>query len=173
MVNTLRIVLKSTKTRRREIYIWPVDSFRNPRCNEMDRKYLQQKHFSDVMKALNDNLVSKEFAVKKSQLNKLNPILHDGILRVGGRLERSTMSFNAKHPMILPQHHHVTDLIIQHYHRQEGHTGPTQVLAAIRQMFWIIHGLLRFVVLSRIAWTVRSKTRNLGRKLWLLYQPHV
>ena len=35
-------------------------------------RYLQQKHFSDVMKALNDNLVSKEFAVKKSQLNKLN-----------------------------------------------------------------------------------------------------
>ena len=59
---------------------------------------------------------------------------------MGGRLERSTMSFNAKHPMILPQHHHVTDLIIQHYHRQEGHMGPTQVLAAIRQMFWIIHG---------------------------------
>ena len=92
------------------------------------------------MKALDDNLMSKNLVVKKTQLSKLNPILHDGILRVGGRLEKSTMSFNAKHPMILPQHHHVTDLIIQHYHRQDGHMGPTQVLATIRQMFWIIHG---------------------------------
>ena len=104
-------------------------------------RHLQQQHFPDVMKALRGNLASlKRVAVKRSQLNKLNPILVDGILRMGGRFERATISFNAKHPMILPPHHHVTDLIIQHYHRQEGHMGPTQVLATIRQMFWILHG---------------------------------
>ena len=103
-------------------------------------RHLQQ-HFPNVMKALRGNLASlKGFAVKRSQLNKLNRILVDGILRVGRRLGRATISFNAKHPMILPQHHHVTDLIIQHYHRQEGHMGPAQVLATIRQMFWILHG---------------------------------
>ena len=97
--------------------------------------------FLDIMKALRGNLASlKGIAVKRSQLNKLNPIFVDGILRVGGRLERATISFNAKHPMILPQHHHVTDLIIQHYYRQEGHMEPMQVLTAIRQMFWILHG---------------------------------
>ena len=42
--------------------------------------------------------------------------------------------------MILPQHHHVTELIIRDYHSSEGHIGPTQVLATIRQTFWIIHG---------------------------------
>ena len=104
-------------------------------------RYLQQQHFPDIMKALRGNLASlKKAAVKRSQLNKLNPILVDGILRVGGCLEQGTISFNTKHPMILPQCHHVTDLIIQHYHRQEGHMGPTQVLATIRLMFCILLG---------------------------------
>ena len=95
-------------------------------------RHLQQQHYPDVMKALRGNFPSlKGIAVKRSQLNKLYPILVDGILRMGGRLERATISSNAKHPMILPQHHHVTDLITQHYHRQEGHMGPMQVLARI------------------------------------------
>ena len=55
-------------------------------------RHLQQQHFPDVMKALRGNLASlKGFAVKRSQLNKLNPILVDGILRVEGRLDRATI----------------------------------------------------------------------------------
>ena len=35
-----------------------------------------------------------------------------------------------------------TNLIIQNCHRQQGHCGPSQVLAFIRQKFWIVRGLL-------------------------------
>ena len=44
-----------------------------------------------------------------------------------------------KHPIVLPTKHHVTDMIIRHYH-QIGHVGSSQVLAAIRRKFWILKG---------------------------------
>ncbi|CAB3996231.1 Hypothetical predicted protein [Paramuricea clavata] len=51
-----------------------------------------------------------------SPLRKLNPIIVDVILRVGGRLQRASIGYNASHPVILPQKHPVTQLIINHYH---------------------------------------------------------
>ena len=78
--------------------------------------------------------------LKRSTLRKLNLILVNGTLRVGGGLGRSLLPFNKKHPIIMPQRHNVTKLIIQHYHLHEGHMGLKQVLAAIRKSFWIIHG---------------------------------
>ncbi|XP_067029999.1 uncharacterized protein [Acropora muricata] len=73
-----------------------------------------------------------------SPLRKLNPVVVDGIIRVGGRLGNTdAVSYALKHPIILPNKHHVTDLIIRHYH-QVGHVGATQVLAAIRRKFWIL-----------------------------------
>ena len=67
-------------------------------------------------------------------------MLLNGVLRVRGRLERSSISFDMKHPIILPQKHHIRKLIIRHYHGLEGHMGSRQVPAAIRKIFHIIHG---------------------------------
>ena len=75
-----------------------------------------------------------------SPLRKLNPVLIDGILCVGGRLEEASIEHDAKHPTILPSKHHVSDLIVRHYHELEGHMGASQVLAAIRQKFWLLRG---------------------------------
>ena len=77
---------------------------------------------------------------KASVLRKLNPVLIDGVIRVGGRLEKAQVSFEVKHPVIMPSKHHVTELNIRNYHQREGHCGSTQVLAAVRQKFWIIRG---------------------------------
>ena len=75
-----------------------------------------------------------------SPLRKLNPILVDGILRVGGRIDMAAIGYQARHPIILPRTHHVTELIVRHYHHMEGHLGCNQVLAAVRQKFWILQG---------------------------------
>jgi hypothetical protein len=75
-----------------------------------------------------------------STLRKLNPIMVEDVMRVGGRLERANISFHAKHPIILPPKHHLTNLIIRHYHAQDGHAGVNHVLASIRQKFWIVKG---------------------------------
>ena len=75
-----------------------------------------------------------------SPLRKLSPFLHDGVISVGGRLNDACIPFSAKHPMILPSKHPVTDLIVKDYHEKEGHVGAGHVLASLRQRFWILRG---------------------------------
>ena len=56
-------------------------------------------------------------------LKKLNPIVIQGILRVGGRLEKASIDYDARHPIILPHVSHLTDIIINHFHVFSGHSG--------------------------------------------------
>ena len=45
-----------------------------------------------------------------------------------------------KNPVILPNKHHVVDIIICHYHLQSEHVGTEYVLSKIREKYWIIKG---------------------------------
>lgn len=77
-----------------------------------------------------------------SKLLSLYPFLDtDGILRVGGRLENSELSFNQRHPMVLPQGNTFTKLLIMHYHYKNLHMGPQALLGAIRAEYWPLSGL--------------------------------
>lgn len=50
-----------------------------------------------------------------SKIARLNAsISKDGLFRVGGRIQGSIVDYDAKHPILLPQRYHVTDLIIRH-----------------------------------------------------------
>jgi len=75
-----------------------------------------------------------------SSLRKLQPIMVQGVLRVGGRLQRSRLFVDQRHPAILPARHHVTGLIVQFYHVQQGHCETQSVLSATREKFWIVKG---------------------------------
>ena len=77
---------------------------------------------------------------RKGRFYKLDPFIDaNGILRVGGRLRRSSMPFDVKHPIILPRNSHVTNLIIQHYHEKIAHQGRGFTINEIRSNgFWII-----------------------------------
>ena len=61
-----------------------------------------------------------------------------GLLCVGGRLEHSMLPEKEKHPIILPKKHHVTPLLINHYHMLSGHSGKEFVLSLLRQKYWLI-----------------------------------
>ncbi|XP_030586866.1 uncharacterized protein LOC115781376 [Archocentrus centrarchus] len=79
--------------------------------------------------------------LRVNNLRKLAPVrLSDGLLRVGGRLTNAPIPEAAKHPVILPQKHHVSELIIWHFHKLTGHSGAERVLSEIRQSFWIVRG---------------------------------
>ena len=117
-----------------------------PEVNDAEKdivKVIQNEAFPKEIDALNGTAPGnrKKSLPRTSPVRDLNPYLTDGILRVGGRLENASVSFEVKHPIILPSKHHVTNLIIQNCHRQQGHSGPAHVLAAIRQKFWIVRGL--------------------------------
>ncbi|GFS51319.1 uncharacterized protein TNCV_3533651 [Trichonephila clavipes] len=64
----------------------------------------------------------------------------DGIIKVGGRLKNSSLSPIQKHPILLPKSHHLTNLVIQHFHHINLHSGPQLTLCCIRQKFWIPSG---------------------------------
>lgn len=87
-------------------------------------KFCQGKRFPEELASL-----GKEQPVKKaSQLHKLCPHLQDGILRVGGRLSRSSMPVEEKHPIILAKDLHISELLLRHLHREVGHGGRNHML---------------------------------------------
>ena len=110
--------------------------------------YVQRQVFGPVFKILESevrlpNKVIKRELKENSQLRclyKTSPILFEGLLRVGGRLEYATIDFSAKHPAILPYQHHLTNLLIRYHHVKCGHSGTSFTWTSIRQKYWILKG---------------------------------
>ena len=96
-------------------------------------RHSQKQWFPDEVKALYGSGSVK----RNSQLYKLDPTLQDGILRVGGRLDKSTMTDSAKHPAILSKDSRVASLILLDLHEKIGHCGRNYMLSHLREKFWI------------------------------------
>ncbi|XP_063994304.1 uncharacterized protein LOC135171606 [Diachasmimorpha longicaudata] len=89
--------------------------------------------------AVRDPLQSPRFQSKK--LRHLTPVIDkEGIIRMKGRLNNAPISFDQKHPIILPKNERVTDLIIEQYHRNNLHSGIQTTLYALRQKYWVLDG---------------------------------
>ena len=80
--------------------------------------------------------------LKKSHLYRLDPYVDDaGIMRVGGRLRRSNLSLKEKHPILLPKEHHVSKLLLSHYHEAVHHQGCQITHGALRNAgYWLVGG---------------------------------
>ena len=111
-------------------------------------KCVQEGHFKEEIESLKVTKNHEEDAssgpmpscVKKSSsVFSLEPVLIDGVLRVRGRLRRASLPQDAKHQIILPKNHHVTNLIVRHYHLLSGHSGREYVLSLLRGKFWVIY----------------------------------
>ena len=98
---------------------------------------VQRQAFAEEIAALRSE---RKHVKKSSSLAKLDPLLHNDLLRVGGRMDRTDASFSIKHPVILPRKGCVTRLIIEDTHRRVGHQGREHVLADLRERFWIVKG---------------------------------
>ena len=80
-----------------------------------------------------------------SRVRKLGPFIDAvGVMRVGGRLEKSSLNHGAKHQMILSADHPLSRAIIWHHHQdgyvKNSHLVSERLLADIRQQFWILGG---------------------------------
>ncbi|XP_033356900.1 uncharacterized protein LOC117237245 [Bombus vosnesenskii] len=99
-------------------------------------KLLQNIHFSEEIRTLQKD----RNAAIKGKLTRLNPFIDkEGILRVGGRLSHSSMTFAQKHPIVLPKSS-VTTRIIDHEHKIHMHSGTQATLYAVRQRYWPVDG---------------------------------
>ena len=102
-------------------------------------KCIQRKHFSELFVLPSANEKKSKSKLPRFVL-KLNPILVDCILRVGGRLRNAPADFDSKHPTILPSDSHFTELIIKEHHLKVGHSGVGHTWSSLRQTFWIVKG---------------------------------
>jgi hypothetical protein len=80
-------------------------------------KFAQQGRFGVEIESLSKG---RPFA-QASRIADLNPQLVNGILRVGGRIDKAELPWEAKHPIILDHGHDITRLIAIHYHRKLIH----------------------------------------------------
>ncbi|XP_055850540.1 uncharacterized protein LOC129915103 [Episyrphus balteatus] len=97
-------------------------------------KFVQKECFPEEISSLEN----KKSIPKSSHIRSLNPfIASDGMLRVGGRLTNSTLSFNQQHPVILKNSHPFVKLLISDIHQSTLHGGQQIMMATIRNLYWI------------------------------------
>lgn len=76
---------------------------------------------------------------KDSCIRKLDPCFDNGLLRVGGRLQASSLPVESKHPVILPKNNHVSDLILRNIHLNPNHDVRNHMLSTLTQKYWIVN----------------------------------
>lgn len=98
-------------------------------------QFCQKERFHSEIFALSFGKLVK----KSSPIYKLKPILEDGLLRVGGRLSRTAMPEESKHPIIISKDQHISMLILKHIHEQMRHVRRNYILSKLRERYWITH----------------------------------
>jgi hypothetical protein len=108
------------------------------------------------------NLIKHNQLPHKSSLSSLQPILQNGVLKVGGRLHHAKISDDSKHQIILPSSHHFTKLLIQNTHEKTLHGGPQLVINTIRQRYWPIRArsAVKFIIRRCVTCFRRNPTTS-------------
>lgn len=68
---------------------------------------------------------------KTSHLFKLRPIMKDGLIRIGGRLEKSKLAYDRRHPVILAGKSTLAHLMIEDIHISSHHSGPSTMISLL------------------------------------------
>ena len=85
----------------------------------------------EAQTSLHSRMHEKEF-------DALSPFLDDkGVTRVGGTVDNAVVTYESRHPALLPYEHRISLLITRHMH-QCGHSGVASTTAKIRARYWIL-----------------------------------
>ena len=85
-----------------------------------------------------DPLKAGNLLPKSSSIKSLSPILDPkGFLRVGGRLNYSDISYDACHPLIVPNGR-FSYLLMEFHHYFYKHCGAGIMLSNLRDQYWIV-----------------------------------
>ena len=92
---------------------------------------------------------------RESKLLPFRPFMDEGVIRVGGRIDCTDLPYDAKHPILLADHH-VTKLLLNHVHRRTLHQGVEAGLTLLRQRHWVLKGRRLLRELKRKCVTCRK-----------------
>jgi len=76
---------------------------------------------------------------------------HD-VWRCGGRIEKADISYDKKHPILLPKQHYFAILVTRKAHERSGHSGVKSTLTEVRSKYWFVRG--RQFVRKLLFWCV-------------------
>ena len=76
---------------------------------------------------------------KNSKILQFSPFIdQQGLIRAQGRIGKSQLSFETKHPILLHWKHHVIELFLQNEHKNSHHEGTEHVRNIVQQKLWIL-----------------------------------
>lgn len=102
-------------------------------------KHSQLTAFDTEMKWLLGSNNDRKNLPSTCKIVNLNPFVDaEGVLRVGGRLAKTELPFDEKHPVILSKQCRLTRLIIDDSHLRTLHGGAQVTLNAVRRRFWVL-----------------------------------
>ena len=105
--------------------------------------------------------------LKSKTLQELKPFINgDGLVCVGGRLQKSSLGLEYKHPIILPKNSCISLLIVRDCHKRVAHGGRGATLQEIRNSgIWIINcnRLVRHVIYNCVK--CRSMRGRFGQQI--------
>ena len=137
-------------------------------------RIVQQQEFPSLVEALEqfsyhevvNGEAGKTPKASMLPLIKYCPFVEDGVIRIGGRLQRSKFSKDFKHPIVLPKIHHFTGLIILYHHSEMGHNSTNYVLNYLRSRYHVV-GQGRTVkrYIKQMCMVCRYRDASLGSQL--------
>ncbi|KAL0893471.1 hypothetical protein ABMA27_013673 [Loxostege sticticalis] len=111
-------------------------------ANELQKALLVLIRYDQSINFHNEIHALKSGKEINGSLKPLHPFIDkENILRVGGRLQNSDISYTQKHPIILVKGSYITTLIIRSEHARLLHAGPKLLLSSLNQKYWITNGI--------------------------------
>lgn len=95
----------------------------------------QEQHFTEEFSCSHQN--GALIVPKNSKLVGLKPFIQNGIIRSKGRLENSTLPYDATHPIVLHAASRFTMLVIRSAHLATLHGGTQLTMHYARQKYWV------------------------------------
>lgn len=75
--------------------------------------------------------------MRKGTFKSLSPFVKDDIIYVGGRVRNGLLTYDMRHPALLPREHYISYLITLNVHNR-GHYGVSTTAAKVRSRYWIV-----------------------------------
>ena len=101
-------------------------------------KFPKELSLGEIQNAKHHIIRGLQRTLSREELRNLDAFQKDSIIRVGGRLGRSSLPTDERHPIVLPQKGHLIRLIIAHHHRNVKHAGKGLTLSEIRAHGWYL-----------------------------------
>lgn len=131
----------SNKTLKKRLILGDINNAKNETLKHSQKESFQ-KEFKEILQ-------NQPF--KKGSLISFSFFVEDGLIRVGGRICRSSLPFSSKHQGILSNCHPLSAFLKTYIYEKHNHSGRELTLNLLCASFWIIKckGLLIRNILNK------------------------